>query len=123
MSDVPTMTALVTFLTTAQRGRKLPPILNDGRYVPHIVVGSPDTRHAKIDEDGVIREPYQGVRFIDGPSEYEVGHSVTVTLELMYYPANAYSDCIPGATFTIREGGTVVGYGHVLVRSDWDATL
>ena len=116
MSKRPTLSASVKFFTLAEGGRREPPVLNDGRYVPHIVVGSPDTKVALVDEDGVCREPYLGVRFIDGPSQYELGQNATVTLELMYYPDVGYADCVPGAEFTIREGGKVVGCGKVLTR-------
>jgi hypothetical protein len=42
----------------------------------------------------------------------------TLTLELMYYPRNAYSDYLPGVSFTIREGGTIVRYGTILSLAD-----
>ena len=50
------------------------------------------------------------------PQDVRPGVLVTVTLELMYHPRVCYSDVVPGATFTIREGGRVVGYGRVTDR-------
>jgi hypothetical protein len=38
--------------------------------------------------------------------------------QAMYYPANPYERLQPGATFTIREGAKVVGYGKALRRTD-----
>jgi len=42
-------------------------------------------------------------------------------MDLMYYPASTYEELQPGATFTIREGAKVVGYGKVLRRNGDDA--
>ncbi len=122
MTNRPRITAEVAFLSTEDGGRQRPPVLDDGRYMPHIVIGSPDVRRAMIDPDGICREPYQGVRFVDGPSDYRLGHAAVVTLDLVYFPDNRYDDCVPGATFTIREGGKVVGSGRVLARFDGQPT-
>ena len=111
----PTATAEVVFLTPEQGGRCTPPLLTR-QYRPHIVVQSPDIRHAKVDDDGIGREPYLGVCFLAAPQDVRFGVLVTVTLELMYHPLVSYSDVVPGATFTIREGGRVVGYGRVTDR-------
>jgi len=86
--------------------------------MPHIVVQAPDVRSAIIDSDGVCREPYQGVRFLQGPDGYQLGVAANVSLELMYYPDDRYEDVEPGATFTVREGKRVVGYGQVENRTD-----
>src|SRR2546428_10062651 len=67
MSKRAAVTAEVTFLRTADGGRKTAPILNSGKYMPHIVVQDQAIRKAIVDEDRVCRELYQGVRFIDGP--------------------------------------------------------
>jgi hypothetical protein len=34
-------------------------------------------------------------------------------LVLVYWPHPVYESLVPGATFTIREGAQVVGYGQV----------
>ncbi len=78
---------------------------------------SPDIRHAVVDDDGLGREPYLGVCFLAAPQDVRPGVLVTVTLGLMYHPHVDYSEVLPGATFTIREGGRVVGYGQVIDRS------
>jgi hypothetical protein len=85
--------------------------------MPHIVVQSPDIRHAKVDEDGFCREPYLGVCFVAAPQDVRPGVLVTVTLELMYHPRVDHSDVVPGVAFTIREGGRVLRYGRVTDRS------
>jgi hypothetical protein len=34
----------------------------------------------------------------------------------MYWPDEDYSNIVPGATFTLREGPKVVGFGKVLSK-------
>jgi hypothetical protein len=46
------------------------------------------------------------------------GETVGVTLDLMYHPRVDYGAVQPNATFTIREGGKVVGFGRPVARSD-----
>jgi hypothetical protein len=50
---------------------------------------------------------------------YVPGQTVEVTLALMYYqePDILYEDVVPGATFTLREGARIVGYGTVLSKA------
>ena len=45
-------------------------------------------------------------------------HAGRFVLELMYHPDLPYSDVQPGATFTVREGGRIVGHGVVLSRTE-----
>jgi hypothetical protein len=45
------------------------------------------------------------------------GDSAEVSLALMYFPDDAYDEVQPGATFTLREGPLIVGFGVVLSRS------
>ena len=118
MSKRAAVTAEVTFLRTADGGRKTAPILNSGKYMPHIVVQDQAIRKAIVDEDRVCRELYQGVRFIDGPADYHLGEAVCVVLDLMYYPNHLYENVLPGASFTIREGWTIIGFGSVKARTD-----
>lgn len=113
--SLPCATAEVTFLTPEQGDRCAPASLTR-QYMPHIVMQSPDIRHAKIDDDGIGREHYLGVCFLAAPQDVRCGMPVTVTLGLMYHPRVDYSEVVPGATFTIREGGRVVGYGRVIDR-------
>ena len=42
-------------------------------------------------------------------------------LALMYRSDSGehYAAVLPGAEFTLREGGKVVGYGKVLRRDEW----
>ena len=107
----------MTFLLTSDGGRLTPPVLSS-RYRPHIVIQSPDIRHATVDDGGICREQYLGVCFVCAPDDYRLGQSVEVTLDLMYHPRVDYGAVQPGSTFTIREGGRVVGYGRVASRCD-----
>jgi hypothetical protein len=35
----------------------------------------------------------------------------------MYWPGEKYEQLIPGATFTVREGPKIVGFGQVLAAN------
>jgi hypothetical protein len=86
--------------------------------MPHIVIGDPSQRLARIADGNVINERYLGVWFTKAPDELIPGESAEVTLCLMYWPEERYEEVVPGATFTLREGPHVVGFGHVLDRSE-----
>jgi hypothetical protein len=40
--------------------------------------------------------------------------TVEVNFQLMYWPEESYRGIAPGATFTLREGPNVVGFGSIL---------
>lgn len=94
MSERPVVISEVTFLRPEDGGRKTAPILNVGQYMPHIVVQDPQVREAKIDDDRVCRELYQGVRFIGGPTDYQLGQVARVELDLMYFPKHEYDNTL-----------------------------
>lgn len=119
MPIVPTVSAEVTFLSPEEGGRRSVPGLASAWYRPHLVVQSPDVRMPVVVEGNRLVEDYLGVRFVDGPAEEVPPNSTaTCTLELTYHPRVCYDALAPGATFTIREGGRIVGFGRVLERSD-----
>lgn len=112
-------------MTSEQDGGRINPLSSGafgGTYRPHIVIGDPNQRKAiLIEKDGhpnYIDEKYQGVAFWSGPDSENipVGSTFNAELDLMYYPDNQYIDVISGATFTLREGAKVVGFGKVLDR-------
>ena len=90
-----------------------------GSYRPHLVVQDTTVRQAVSPADNEI-EPYLGVVFIEGPAPV-VGDPILATLALMYYPGVDYSALQVGATFTIREGPQIVGFGTVWERG-WAST-
>jgi|SRR5216683_4352986 len=112
--------AEVTFLSAEEGGRRTALRLDhpEAFYRPHVVVGSISQRHAIVGADRVSVEEYLGVQFRRTALVLAPGSTATVLMDLMYYPANPYERLQPGATFTIREGATVVGYGRVLRRND-----
>lgn len=61
----------------------------------------------------VGQETYLGVRFEADSERVEPGQLFPTKLILLYYPHPDYSPLVTGATFTIREGARVVGYGRV----------
>jgi hypothetical protein len=110
---VPVVQARVTLLPELSRGRRL---LTTGQYRPHIVIG-PQSQRAAIREGNVYTENYLGVMFVGGPEAIAPGESSEVSLALLYFPEELYHEVTPGATFTIREGPRIVGFGVVLSRS------
>ena len=90
----------------------LPANLSGGGYRPHLLVGDPNQRRA-ITVGNEIQEAYLGVAFVSGPESIEPGEPFLAKLLLMYWPHPMYESLVPGATFTIREGAQVVGYGRV----------
>jgi hypothetical protein len=114
MNAIPTIRASLTLLPDLERGRNT---LVRG-YRPHIVIG-PTTQRSATMKGRTIDERYQGVVFMDENMTIAPGQTVEVTLALMYYqePSVLYEDVVPGATFTLREGANVVGYGTVLSRA------
>ncbi len=99
-----------TFLTREQGGRPYVPYLQagSGGYPAHLVAQPPDVRKASHIED------YLGVSFLDGPDWIIAGESARFLLELVYHPRVNYDALQPDATFTIREGGQIVGFGTVV---------
>jgi hypothetical protein len=87
--------------------------MTSGQYRPHIVLGSITQRSAVVDGRTLL-ETYIGVAFVGGPEKLNPGETAEAELALMYYPNPIYDGVKAGATFTVREGPTIVGYGTVL---------
>jgi hypothetical protein len=83
--------------------------------MPHIVVGDPSQREAKM-SGNTITERYLGVLVTDAPDEMVPGSTAELTLSLMYWPDEKYSEVLPGVSFTVREGPKIVGFGKVLTE-------
>ena len=109
---VPVAEARVTLLPELSRGRQG---LSVGQYRPHIVLGSQSQRMPIRDGNRMV-ENYLGVMFVGGPDKMDPGDTAEVKLALMYAPEEPYTDVQPGATFTLREGPKIVGYGVILSR-------
>ena len=114
MDQWPRVKLEINFLPPTQGGRTKPPVLvsEQGTYRPHIVIGDPTQRSA-ITIGNEIRETYLGVVFVSGPSNVLFGETIEAEAVLMHYPLPAHDSVVPGATFTIREGPKVVGYGLI----------
>lgn len=120
---IPVVEAEVTLLPAEAGGRCWPLDLShrDTFYRPHLVVGDPGQRHAILDSSGVSTEEYLGVQFVPAAIELAPGERSTVRMQLIFYPGCTYDRLTPGTTFTLREGGRVVGHGKVLQRDDHGA--
>ena len=120
MNQTPTIVAEVTFLSPEEGGRTQATDLSSGSYRPHLVVQHPDVRPARpaAVAGGQLTGDYLGVCFLQGPAEYATGRPLRCLLALMYHPQVDYTALQTGATFTLREGPHVVGFGTVLSRTE-----
>ncbi len=114
----PRIIADIVMLSTDQGGRTCGiQIDNEARYMPHLVVDDRANRSAKRDENGVSTEHYMGVLFepAEDLTDSRTG-SGRYPLRLMYHPQVDYKSLAVGTTFTVREGGSIVGHGVVIQR-------
>ena len=81
--------------------------------MPHVVVGDPGQREARI-SGNTITEHDLGVLVTDAPDEIPPGGTAEITLRLMYWPGEKYEQLVAGATFTVREGPKIAGFGQAL---------
>lgn len=116
MPLVPTIDAAVTFLGPDEGGRRQC-AHDDDSYRPHVVVGDREQREAIYDDRGQSAEDYLGVEFSGDGRELPPGVAHNVTMRLTYHPQVDYDRLCVGATFTIREGRRIVGFGEVRARS------
>lgn len=93
---------------------------NRASYMPHIVLGDPSQRITVVGPNNSISEHYLGILISDTPDELAPGRSIEVAFQLMYWPEEQYEGVVPGATFTLREGPNIIGYGTI--RSDIEST-
>jgi hypothetical protein len=110
---LPSFEAEVTFIPKAEGGRTAPPLLDvDYSYRPHIVLGDPNQTEA-ITDGYSITEPYISValRLIQGDVEFN--EPIIVEMVLIYPLPEYETTLVKGATFTIREGGSIVGHGSI----------
>lgn len=112
-STVPVVRAKVTILPETN----VPKFVSSGQYRPHLVLG-PTTQRAAVLDGRTLVEPYIGVAFVGGPVKLSPGETGEVELALVYYPNQIYDGVKAGATFTVREGATIVGYGTVLTNRE-----
>ena len=83
-----------------------------GEYRPHVVGGDPHQRKALF-VNNVAQEHYLGVAFVGAPANVAANESFVAELALLYWPNVSYDSLVPGATFTLREGPHIVGFGTV----------
>ena len=109
----PRIKAQITFLAASEGGRTvIPTDFSDGKCRPHVVVGDPNQRKALL-LNNVAQETYLGVALVAGPSNVVAGQSFIAELALMYWPNVSYDSLVSGATFTVREGPHIIGFGTV----------
>ena len=112
------VTATIRFLTPDEGGRRWSlQFPSTALYRPGIVVQDKETRQALMKGNEVL-EVYTGVTFLDGPSDYALGNIGTFQFVVHYWPKYPFSELVPGAEFTIREGARVVAGGTILTREE-----
>ena len=110
-----TIEAYVTFLSPSEGGRSQPAV-DSKQYRPHIVIGDPRMRSPVPDSALWGAEDYLGVSFGGSGRTLQPGKLHHVRMIRLYEPKVNYDAVVPGATFTIREGGRIVGCGVVATR-------
>ena len=111
-----TFEADVTFIPKSDGGRSTLPLLDlDYSYRPHIVLGDPQQREA-IMEGNYVTEHYVGVAFRSTVEQIEFNKAFPAKLVLVYPHPDYAETILEGATFTLREGAAIIGYG-VITRS------
>jgi translation elongation factor EF-Tu-like GTPase len=109
----------VVFLSEDGGGRKsLPGFGGPQFYRPHIVMQDRGVPHSTTGSDERNSEHDLGVEFVEAPETPIANLASSYRLSLMYYPRVDYSAVQPGAKFTVREGGRIVGHGVVESRRD-----
>ena len=114
--------AEVVLLSKEEGGRSNPvlPVAYGGGLRPHIVLQDRSVRKPKVGpRDGhpnYILDEYLSVAFWSGPASIPISSPFLLTLYLWCHPDPIYDGCVPGATFTIREGGTIIGHGEIKRR-------
>ncbi len=107
----------VVLLGESEGGRRTPPNFATGGYMPHIVLGDPAQRKPVM-VGNEVGEEYLGVKFVSGPERADPGKKIIAEAVLLWYPEVQYLGVSMGATFTIREGPRILGFGTVLRRTD-----
>lgn len=112
----PRIVAEIVMLSSAEGGRTRGITIEpDSRYMPHLAIDDRANRKARTDANNHSLEHYMGVLFEPALSVTDTATgSGQYPLRLMYYPRVDYSTLQTGATFTVREGGRIVGHGVVL---------
>ena len=113
--NCPSIKATLTLLPTLERSRWP----NRAKYMPHIVLGDSSQRRPIVGPGNTIEERYLGVWILEAPDELVPGQANRVKLGLMYWPGERYDGAVPGATFTLREGPNIVGYGEILSHIEY----
>jgi hypothetical protein len=88
----------ITFFDKGQHCRKTPPVLDNYKYCPHLVVKG--------------ESEYLGIQFLDGENVI-LGRKVTGTAECCYETVD-YSILEPNILFFIIEGNKKVGEGKII---------
>ena len=114
-----TFEADVTFISRSKGGRKSLPLSGTENYSyrPHIVLGDLEQRKAIMDGN-VITEPYISVAFHSFPEDLEFNKPFRAELALVFPQPGYRETLIEGATFTLREGATIIGFGTIIRSMD-----
>ncbi|SMP79157.1 hypothetical protein SAMN06265222_12926 [Neorhodopirellula lusitana] len=112
----PGIVADIVMLNAFDGGRSRGISIDDTtRYMPHLAIDDRANRKARTDENNLGTEHYMGVLFRPSLSIVDPATgSGRYPLTLMYHPRVDYTTLVCGATFSVREGGRIVGHGVVV---------
>jgi hypothetical protein len=109
------ITVRVRFYSPEEVGKVMlfPDMLSKGIYRPHLVVGDPYQKTTNLDFDNKSTDEYLGVEFISQSTSLVPDKDIIAEARLIYSGVD-YSALTKNVTFTIREGGKIVGNGVVI---------
>jgi hypothetical protein len=115
--------AEVTFLPENEGAPPCPlpdGISRTGKFRPHIVIGDPGQRKPIV-KGTQITETYIGVVFTDGPNHIEIGKPQIFKMALPFWNESEFLPVVAQATFTLRAGPHIIGFGRIKRR--WSEPL
>lgn len=120
----PRIVADIVMLNSSEGGRNHGIEIDaESRYMPHLAIDDRANRAARTDSNNQSTEHYMGVLFEPPISRDDPATgSGRYPLRLMYYPSVDYATLRTGATFTVREGGRIVGHG-IVISSELETNL
>ena len=112
----PRILADIVMLTASEGGRNRGIEIDaESRYMPHLAIDERSNHVARTDSNNQSTEHYMGVQFEPALSITDPATgSGQYPVRLMYHPRVDYTTLRTGATFTVREGGRIVGHGVVI---------
>jgi hypothetical protein len=114
MKGIPVIKVKMTYLSEEETSRRLTPCIGQ---MPHLVVQDTAIRKP-VNKNRTILDEFLGVYIKSVPPDIRPDTEGEYELALFFYPNVNYDKLKSGATFTVRAGGAVIGYGEVIEKKD-----